>query len=145
MKTDRRLTMAAAVALGSALVAPVATLAATGPVPEGGASVVVPGGPDLPGFVWVGLGAVVIGIVASSRPTWRRPMAAILVFLGGAFAALMTVVAGLLSSWNDAGSNIPLPFLVAAIAFLGIGLGVSVKILLDGRRARTVDSQDPVA
>lgn len=129
--------VAAAVAV-IALAMPVVALADTGPGTFG----------DDPGAAGVDTGPlglllaiaaaaiIVVGLVALLRryaPRALRPIAALLAVAGTVMAVLFVLALGVLSSWTDEGSNVPLPFLVAAVV-VGIGGGIVTAWIVRGRR-----------
>jgi hypothetical protein len=129
--------------LKRAAIAALVTAAATGPAPEGTppADPVVSSGP-----MWLAvplLMALLVAVVflrrgALAPPTWWRPIAGVIIVLGGVLAALSVLMIGLMSSWTDSGSNIPAPFLIGAVVVLGIAVLVALRVFRSGRPASMV-------
>ena len=137
MKNLARPTIAAVFAISVMLIAPLAVMADTGPMPEGGIPVVEPADPGAPiGLFGAALVAVVIVMVAVRRPAWRRPIASLITVAGTLFVTFFVLALGVMSSWTDRGDNIPIPFLIGAIATVAAGLVVAARVLLGGRPRR---------
>ena len=133
MKNLARPAIAAVIATGVMLIAPLAVMANTGPVAEGGIPVVEPAHPGAPiGLFAAALVAVVIAALAVWRPAWRRPIASLIIVAGALVLALFVLALGVLSSWTDRGDNIPIPFLIGAIAMAAGGLIVAARVLRGG-------------
>ena len=142
----------------SAIVAAVGVLAGLAPAvladtPPGtyGGDEPVPTDPGLGGFlpiviaVAVAAGAVLaVMVLARSRSRVARAVAAALVAVATVVGALFVLVLGVLSSWTDAGTNVPLPFVVGAAA-VGIAGGALVLRLLMGLRERRSDDRSSEA
>src|SRR5687768_12927655 len=76
MRNHARPAIAAVIAIGVMLIAPLAVLADTGPVPEGGIPVVEPADPGAPvGLFGMALVVAVVATLVVRRPAWRRPIA----------------------------------------------------------------------
>ena len=134
----RRPCVSALAAVAVALAAPVVALADTGPGTYGddpGAVAADPGPLGL--LLAIGVAVLVIaGLLALIRrvaPRALRPLAALLVVAGTVVAVLLVLAIGVLSSWTDEGTNVPLPFLIAAVV-VGIGGGIAAIWVLRGRR-----------
>ena len=137
MRKHARPTLAAVIAIGVMLIAPLAVMADTGPVPEGGIPVVEPADPGVPvGLFGAVLVIAVIVTVAVRRPAWRRPIASLITIAGTLVVAFFVLALGVMSSWTDPGDNIPTPFLIGAIATVVAGLIVAARVVLGGRPRR---------
>ena len=137
MRNHMRPAIAAVIAIGVMLIAPLAVMADTGPVPEGGIPVVEPADPGAPvGLFRVALVVAVVAALAVRRPTWRRPIASLIIVAGALVLALFVLALGVMSSWTDRGDNIPIPFLIGAIATVAAGLIVAARVLLGGKPRR---------
>ena len=91
----------------------------------------------------VAAGAVLLLVVlARSRSRVARAVAAALVAVATAVGALFVLMLGVLSSWTDSGTNVPLPFVIGAAA-VGIAGGALVVRLLLGLRGRRSDAALP--
>jgi hypothetical protein len=146
MRKHARPAIAAVIAIGVMLVAPLAVMADTGPVPEGGLPVVDPVDPGAPvGLVGMALVAVVIATLVVRRPAWRRPIASLITVAGALVVAFFILALGVLSSWTDPGDNIPAPFLIGAIATVAVGLIVAARVLLGGRPRRLAPGSESQA
>src|SRR5688572_19340470 len=123
MRNLARPAIAAFIAIGIMLIAPLAVMADTGPVPEGGMPPVGPAGSGVPiGLFAAALVAAVIAIAVVRRPAWRRPIASLITVAGTLVVAFFVLALGVMSSWTDRGDNIPIPFLIGAIATVAAGL-----------------------
>jgi len=134
MRNHLRPAIAAIIAIGSMLIAPLGVMADTGPIPEGGMPVVDPIDPGVPiGLLGTALVALVIATLVVRRPAWRRPIAALITVAGALVVAFFVLALGVMSSWTDRGDNIPIPFFIGAIATVAAGLIVAARVLLGGR------------
>ena len=137
MRNHARAAIAAVIAIGVLLTAPLAVMADTGPMPEGGMPVVDPADPGVPvGLIGMALVAAAIVMLVVRRPAWRRPIASLIIVAGTLVVAFFILALGVLSSWTDPGDNIPAPFLIGAIATGAAGLIVAARVLLGGRSRR---------
>lgn len=137
MRNHARPAIAAVIAIGIMSIAPLAVMADTGPVPEGGLPVVDPADPGAPiGLFATALVAGVIGALVVRRPAWRRPIASLITVGGALVVAFLVLALGVMSSWTDRGDNIPAPFLIGAIATVAAGLIVAARVLFGGRPRR---------
>jgi hypothetical protein len=137
MRNHPRPAIAAVIATGTMLIAPLAVMADTGPVPEGGLPVVDPADPGAP--IWLFTAVLIAGVLGTlvvRRPAWRRPIASLITVAGTLLVAFFVLALGVMSSWTDRGDNIPAPFLIGAIATVAAGLIVAARILLGGRPRR---------
>lgn len=143
MRIDRRLVGSIAAALATVQAASAAALAATGTPPAGYEAVAdqVNFGPI--GITVATLVILTVVIVAAWRRGWGRLIAAIASLVLSGFGALTVVAVGMFSDWSDAGSNIPVPYVIGAIAVLAAGIFVAGRILFFGGRKRTAESPDP--
>ena len=134
----RRPCASAMAAVALALAVPVVALAETPPGTYGGEPGDVAADPGLLPLL-LGIVAVVLviaGVLALIRrlaPRALRPLAALLTLGGTVLAVVFVLLLGILSSWTDDGSNVPLPFLIAA-GMVGIGGGIAAIWVLRGRR-----------
>jgi hypothetical protein len=88
----------------------------------------------------VAVGAVLaVVVLARSRSRVARAVAATLVGVATVVGALFVLMLGVLSSWTDAGTNVPLPFVIGAAA-VGMAGGALVLRLLLGLRRRRSDA-----
>jgi hypothetical protein len=133
--------LAGAVAL---LLLPAAVLAETPPGTYGGdtGATGTNTGPVAP-LLWIVTAIVVVAAVLlvarRVAPRAVRPLAAVLTVAATAVVVVLILLIGVLSSWTDAGTNIPLPFVVTgAIVAIG-GLALAVGLLRRG-----AGSRDPV-
>jgi hypothetical protein len=143
MRINRRLVAAVAAELSIIQAAPSAVLAATGTPPPGSEPVAEQLDVGAIGIAVAILAIAVVAVVAALRRGWGRPIAAILVLVTSGIVALVVVVGGMFSDWSDPGSNIPVPYLVGAIAALAVGILIAGRVLLGGARRQTAGSGDP--
>ena len=137
MRNHARPAIAAVIAIGVILIAPLAVLADTGPMPAGGIPVVEPADPGAPvGLFGMALVVAVVATLVVRRPAWRRPIASLITLAGTLVVAFFVLALGVMSSWTDPGDNIPTPFLIGAIATVAGGLILAARVLLGGRPRR---------
>ena len=72
-------------------------------------------------------------MIAFAGPRLVGTMPILLVLL---VVASFVLALGVMSSWTDRGDNIPIPFLIGAIATVAAGLIVAARVLLGGRPRR---------
>jgi hypothetical protein len=143
MRIDRRVVAAVATALTIVQAASSVVLAATGTPPPGSEPVAQQLDVGAIGIAIAILAIALVAVVAAWRRGWGRLIAAIVILAVSGILALTVVTVGVFSDWSDADSNIPLPYLVGAIAMLALGIAIAGRILLDGVRKRTAESGDP--
>ena len=143
MRNHARPAIAAVIAIGVMLIAPLAVMADTGPVPEGGIPVVEPADPGAPvGLFGMALVVAVVATLVVRRPTWRRPIASLITVAGTIVVAFFVLALGVMSSWTDPGDNIPTPFLIGAIATVAGGLILAAHVLLGGKPRRLASGSE---
>jgi hypothetical protein len=77
---------------------------------------------------------LIAAVAAGLRRGWGRPIAAILILVTSGIVALVVVAGGMFSDWSDPGSNIPVPYLVGAIAAMAVGVLIAGRVLLGGAK-----------